>query len=72
MTKVSLHEDMERVRQRLRRRASGTFTELLGTGMDMNAYYTYDSWMVDCVRLMQDLGYLEAVSRYRCRDAYEE
>ena len=72
MAKVSRQEELERSRQRLRRRASGTFTELLGTGMDMNAYYTYDSWMVDCVRLMQDLGYLEAVSRDRCQEAYEE
>ena len=70
--KASLQEERARVRRNLRLRASRTFIELMGTGMDMDVHYTYDSWMVECARLMQDLGYLHAWAIDRCHEAWDE
>ena len=65
-------EEMERTRRRLRQQASGTITVLLDSGMTLDAFYTYDSWMRDCVRVMMDLGYLEDVARHRWQEAYDD
>ena len=48
VTKVSLEEEMERTRRRLRQKASRTIVALLDSGMNLGALYTYDRWMRDC------------------------
>ena len=65
-------EEMERTRWSLRQQATGTITVLLDSGMTLDAFYTYESGMRDCVRLMMDLGYLEDVARHRWQEAYDD